>query len=139
MAGIYWYVLEKMDGPQRERLRSRLAGHGGTPPCPFLEGDSCSIYPIRPGACRLFIVFGRPCTEGEDAYHSRREDVLTPIQAITDEAFFIMLPFYGISGEEERRQAIKNRVMNARVQNLLSADWQNLARKMEEHDKKHHA
>lgn len=25
-----------------------------TPPCPFLKGDSCSIYEIRPCQCRLY-------------------------------------------------------------------------------------
>ena len=36
------------------------------------------------------------CTEGEDAYHTRRPDVLTPIHDYADEAFDVLLPFYGI-------------------------------------------
>lgn len=136
LAGIYWYVIERLHGAARETLKTQLSGHAGKPPCPFLIGDSCAIYPLRPGVCRLFIVLGRPCSPGEDAYHTRREDVLTPIQEITDEAFFIMLPFYGITGDDDRRRAIKNRVINARVQNLQSADWKNLAKKMDEYDHK---
>jgi len=87
-------------------------------------------------ACRVFIVFGRPCGPGEDAYFSRREDVLTPIEEFSDRAFFVMLPFYGITKDDQRLLAIKNRVMHARVQNLQSCDWKNLAAKMEDHDRR---
>lgn len=35
-------------------------------PCPFLENDSCSIYPVRPFGCRMFIS-AKPCSETEKA------------------------------------------------------------------------
>ncbi len=134
LAGIYWYAIEKMEGPLRQELEARLAGHEGKPPCPFLIDHRCSIYPLRPGVCRLFIVLGRQCNPGEDAYYSRREDVLTPLEEFNNQAFYIMLPFYGITGHEDRIKAIQNRVIHTRVQNLQSCDWKNLARKMEEYD-----
>ncbi len=135
LAGIYWYAIERMQGPLRDRLKAQLQGHAGAPPCPFLIDDACSIYPLRPGVCRLFVVFGRPCGPGEDAYHTRREDVLTPLEEFNDQAFYVMLPFYGITKDEDRRMAIKNRVIHSRVQNLQSCDWKNLAQKMEEKDR----
>jgi hypothetical protein len=57
-------------------------------------------------ACRQFNVFGMVCTEGEDAYYKRRHDVLTLIRDYADEAFDVLLPFYGIknSGEQKRMQ-----------------------------------
>jgi hypothetical protein len=134
LAGIYWYAIEMLRGPLRDTLKAQLAGHEGKPPCPFLIDNNCSIYPLRPGVCRLFVVFGRPCGPGEDAYHTRREDVLTPLEEFTNQAFFIMLPFYGITKDEDRIMAIKNRVLHARVQNLQSCDWKNLAQKMAEFD-----
>ena len=136
LAGIYWYAIEKLQGPLRQALKERLSGHEGKPPCPFLIDNSCAIYPLRPGVCRLFIVFGRQCAPGEDAYYSRREDVLTPLEEFSNQAFFIMLPFYGITGDEERIKAIRNRVIHARVQNLQSCDWKNLAGKMDEADER---
>jgi Fe-S-cluster containining protein len=136
LAGIYWYAIEILQGPLRETLKAQLAGHEGTPPCPFLIDNDCSIYPLRPGVCRLFVVFGRPCGPGEDAYHTRREDVLTPLEEFNNQAFFIMLPFYGITKDEDRIAAIKNRVIHTRVQNLQSCDWKNLAQKMEDRDRR---
>jgi Fe-S-cluster containining protein len=136
LAGIYWYAIEKLQGPLRETLKAQLKSHEAKPPCPFLVDNSCSIYPLRPGVCRLFVVFGRPCGPGEDAYHTRREDVLTPLEEFSNQAFFIMLPFYGITKDEDRIMAIKNRVIHTRVQNLQSCDWKNLAQKMEDFDKR---
>lgn len=134
LAGIYWYAIGKMKGRLRNILSKQLAEHSGKPPCPFLVDDACSIYPVRPIACRQFIVFSRPCGHGEDAYHTRRGDVLTPLQDFTDRAFYVMLPFYGITRESERTQAVSNKVLNARVMNLQECDWKALAGKMEEAD-----
>jgi len=136
LAGIYWFAIEKVGGEARNILMGQLAGHEGKPPCPFLINNACSIYPIRPVACRQFIVFSKPCAEGEDAFHTRREDVLTPLQDFTDQAFFTMLPFYGITKEADRIQAVKNKVLNTRVRNLQECDWKALAKKMEEMDLK---
>lgn len=134
LAGIYWYAVEMLKGPLRETLKAQLTCHEGNPPCPFLIDNGCSIYPLRPGACRLFVVFGRPCSPGEDAYYSRREDVLTPLEEFNNQAFFIMLPFYGITKDEDRMRAITNKVLNVRVQNLQTCNWKNLAQRMEDYD-----
>jgi Fe-S-cluster containining protein len=134
LAGIYWYCIEKLAGPLREKLTNQLMGHEGKPPCPFVIDNNCAIYPLRPGVCRLFVVFGRPCGPGEDAYHTRNADVLTPLEEFKSQAFYVMLPFYGITRDEDRVSAIKNRVIHSRVRNLLECDWKNLAEKMEAHD-----
>lgn len=136
LAGIYWYAIEKMKGRIRTILVEQLAAHAGKPPCPFLVDNACSIYPVRPVACRQFIVFTKPCGNGEDAFHTRREDVLTPLQDFIDQAFFVMLPFYGITKEADRTQAVKNKVLNARVRNLQECDWKALAKKMQDVDLK---
>lgn len=136
LAGIYWFVIEKLGDPLRGKLKTQLMVHEGKPPCPFLIDNSCAIYPLRPGVCRLFVVFGRPCSPGEDAYHSRKEDVLTPLEEFKNQAFFVMLPFYGITGDEDRTRAVQNRVIHSRVLNLLGCDWKNLAEKMEAHDER---
>ncbi|MHB8881383.1 MAG: YkgJ family cysteine cluster protein [Thermodesulfovibrionales bacterium] len=132
MTGIYWYVIEKTDLVFRQTLANNLAGHTPSSPCPFLAEDACSIYPVRPVACRQFIVFGRPCGEGEDPYHTRRADVLTPLPDFRDKAFYIMLPFYGITKEAEKKAAIRNNIIHARVRNLKTVDWGPLAQRIAE-------
>ena len=132
MTGIYWFILEKTEPEMRRILRDNLESHCPDRPCPFLSGNRCAIYPVRPVACRQFMVFGRPCGAGEDPYHTRRDDVLTPLEDFTNQAFYIMLPFYGITGEADRAAAIKNRVIHARVRNLKATDWKPLVLRIAE-------
>lgn len=135
LLGIYWYVIEKMKMPLRGVLREQLAAHTAGPPCPFLIDSACSIYSVRPVACRQFMVFTRPCDAGEDPFFTRRSDLLTPIEDFTNQAFFLMLPFYGIKKEAERTAAIKNKVIHTRVRNLQEISWKTLAVRMDDFDK----
>lgn len=135
LTGIYWYVIEKITTHIRQPLKKQLASHK-KPVCPFLVDESCSIYPVRPVACRQFNVFGKQCEAGEDAYHTRREDVLIPIKDYTEKAFFVMLPFYGITNEGDKNHAIKNNLIHAHAQNLHSTNWRLLARRMDDFDYK---
>ncbi len=132
MTGVYWYVIEKADLSIRQTLKKNLEAHTPAGPCPFLLDNACAIYHVRPAACRQFIVFNRPCSEGEDPYHTRRNDVLTPLQDFADRAFYSMLPFYGITGDADREAAIKNRIIHSRVKNLKTTDWKPLAQRIAE-------
>jgi len=134
LAGIAWYATEKMTQPLRDCLQQQLSSQAANPPCPFLIDNICVVYPVRPIACRQYIVFGRPCADNEDPYYTRREDLLTPLQDFTNKAIFIMLPFYGISNEADRQKAIKTRFIHAKVQNIFSCNWKSLAEKMSSFD-----
>ena len=46
--------------------------------CAFLENGVCLAYPVRPIACRRYLVFGRRCAPGEHPPVSRPADVLWP-------------------------------------------------------------
>lgn len=135
LIGIYWYSIEKMTAHVRQKLKKQLALHE-KPDCPFLVDESCSIYPVRPVACRQFNVFRKECEEGEDPYHTRRGDVLNPIKDYTEKAFFMMLPFYGITKKEDKHLAIKNNLIHAHAQNLHSINWKLLASRMDDYDYK---
>jgi Fe-S-cluster containining protein len=132
MVGVYWYALEKMDPALRTALMTKLEGRSTNEPCPFLSDNQCTVYQVRPIACRQFMVFNRPCGDGEDPFHTRRGDVLTPLEDFADRAFYIMLPFYGITAEEDRKAAIKNKIIHARVKNLRTTDWTPLAQRIAE-------
>lgn len=134
--GIFWYVVEKIVEPLRSVLRDRLSEHTAEKPCPFLVDRACSIHPLRPMACRQFNVFSRPCAEGEDPYYTRRDDVLSPLQDFTDQAFSIMLPFHGITDSRAQAEFIRNRFMHTIVRVLQECNWRELPRKMDEHDKR---
>jgi uncharacterized protein len=115
----------------RGRVAGQLRAHAPGSPCPFLVDGSCSVHPMRPIACRQFNVFDRVCAEGEDAFHSRRADVLTPIGRFADRAFDRMLPFYGITDRRERREAVKTGRLHALARVLQGLDWGRLAERME--------
>lgn len=132
MMGLYWYCAEKIKQPTREVLRMRLLDRKRRG-CPFLLDGACSIHPLRPTGCRQFNVFGTPCAEGEDPFHTRKEDVVTPERAFAHRAFALVLSLYGVDdsamGEKEKKSAAE-RVIHTQVVNLQSFDWGKLAERM---------
>ncbi len=132
IVGMYWYVSEKIKGPDREALRKRLAERSASKGCPFLIENACIIHPMRPKGCRQFNVLSAPCAPGEDPYYTRREDVLQPDPAYLDRAFEAALPFYNIKPEADASAAI--RTVRAQLMNLLSFDWSKLAQQMDKED-----
>jgi len=131
VVGIYWYVIEKILGPERPVLKKQLAEFAKGKPCPFLIEGACGIHPMRPLACRHFNVFNRPCEPGEDPFYTRRHDVLTPDERWKNKAVAAMLPFHGIRDRTKRRLAAKSGFLNSQVQNLHDINWNNLAMRME--------
>jgi Fe-S-cluster containining protein len=129
IVGIYWYASEKMTGPLRGVLKSRLAGRDAASGCPFLIDNSCSIHPVRPFGCRQFNVFTAPCAPGEDPYYTRRDDVLKPIPAYLDRAFTAVIPLYSGVRKEDVPGSI--RIIRRQIMNLLTYDWSKLAELME--------
>jgi Fe-S-cluster containining protein len=134
LAGLYWYCIEKMSGDDRKILKDQLLAHAGGPPCPFLIRRNCSVYPLRPMACRQFMVFGKVCAEGEDPFFTRRQDVLTPLKDFIEKALLAMMPYHGITSAADQARALREGTMNRLVRNLQEYDWKALAAKMEEFD-----
>jgi Fe-S-cluster containining protein len=136
LVGLSWYVTEKLNGTGRKTVKDRLNEYKENDPCPFLIDGACSVHPMRPISCRQFMVFGKPCDEGEDPYYTRREDVLTPIKKYTGRAFFIMLPFYGVESESERWKIVEKGAIHQVVKLMQTCNWQSLAEKMEEFERR---
>ncbi len=135
LMGMSWYAAEVLEGELREQLKTQLRNLDTVQSCPFLINNTCSIHAVRPMACRNFNVFNKQCVIGEDAYYTRREDVLTPIKKYNDEAFNIMLPFYGIKNKAERRKMIKSGGMHQLAKVMRELNWSTLADKMDAFDK----
>lgn len=134
LIGINWYVVEKITAPAREQLTQQLRDHKKGESCPLLVENACAVHPLRPMACRQFNVFDTVCKEGEDAYYTRRADVLTPIRNYADEAFDVLLPFYGIKNSGERKRMIQNGEIHRLVKVLQEYDWPKLAERMQAFD-----
>lgn len=130
LIGLSWYATEKVSGRDRDVLRKQLEDHRKDDPCPFLVEGACSVHPVRPMACRQFNVFGTPCAEGEDPFHTRRHDVMDPVKKYVDQAFFIMLPFYGVEKETERIRIIEAGAFHRMVKELHACSWKSLSEKM---------
>lgn len=131
LAAISWYCVEKLEGRAREVVRGSLEGHArGGPLCPFLADDACAVHPVRPMACRLFTVFGRPCAEGEDPFHERRGQMLTPPPGLLERAYCVMLPFHGVTEPADQQTWLERGLITSLAVNLPDCDWRSLARLM---------
>ena len=62
--------------------------------CPFLYEGRCAVYPVRPMACRRYIVYETPCAKGEDPTTTRPHQVLQPSQDFLQAALRHTLPWY---------------------------------------------
>ncbi|MFC1588715.1 YkgJ family cysteine cluster protein [Pseudomonadota bacterium] len=136
LMGMSWYVIEKLQPPLREKLKHQLQNLDKVDTCPFLLDGACSIHPMRPIACRQFNVLDKACADGEDAFHTRKHDVMIPIERFTHEAFDVMLPFYGIKQKGERRKAIKQGTLHTLAKVMRECNWKTLPEKMDAFDKK---
>lgn len=136
LMGMSWYVVEILQGDLRAKLKQQLTALDQIDHCPFLIDNACSIHPLRPLACRNFNVFVKQCAVGEDAYYTRRQDVLTPIRKYVDQAFDIMLPFYGVKNKAERRKMIKTGAIHQMARVMRELNWQIIAAKMDEFEAK---
>ena len=132
LAGISWYCAEKLEGPARAAVRAGLDRHvAGARECPFLVEHACAIHPVRPMACRLFTVFGRPCAEGEDPFHVRRPDMLAPPPGLLARAYREMLPFHGVTEPKDQETWLERGLVNTLAVNFPACDWRSLARLMD--------
>jgi Fe-S-cluster containining protein len=136
LVGIYWHSVEKIESPARDKLKANLLNHAPGSPCPFLIESSCSVYHVRPMSCRQFNVLGKPCAENEDPYHTRKKDVLMPLEKYTDRAFMATLPFYGVINEKDKQRVIKDRLIHTQARILQKCEWKELAKRMDDFDSK---
>ena len=97
--GLGFCVRELLPPAARAALQARQgqAVHPGDL-CPFNLGGSCSVYALRPIACRRYLVCGQPCQAGESPLHTRPQAVLHPSRLSLRCAVALTMPFYAASG-----------------------------------------
>ena len=96
---LHCYARHRLSQASLAGLVQRMSVYGGqkrdiVSPCPFLHDGACLVYPVRPVACRQYMVFGTPCAKGEDASRSRPQDVLAPSYDHMLAALMRTLPWY---------------------------------------------
>ena len=123
MAGISWYTSEKLTGEIREQVKNQLLNHLETTKCPFLINTVCSIYPLRPIACRQFHVFGNPCEKGKDPSLTRPKDVWTPGRETAKKVALKILPFWGITSEKQKMMAYLSGFIHKESIEMHKLDW----------------
>jgi len=123
--GLKWFAMERLPEKARwELVRSlRRPGMGV---CPFLVAGACSVYPLRPMACREFVMLGRSCRTGENPMEHRPGDMLPlPAQA-QQEAFSILLRHYGAFDAAGHAQGLGRQVVLRDTRTLQTEDWSGL-------------
>jgi len=132
--GICWFVLTQLKGVRRSDVLHSLEAWQAAAQqqrvCAFNVRDVCTVYPLRPVACRQFHVFREACVAGEDVFAVRPEDVLRPPGAYRREADRLQLPHYGFATAEAVEQALEGKYLRSVSQSLLDCDWGRLLRAM---------
>lgn len=100
--GISWYVSEKLQNPVRQDLKKQLLTHSESTVCPFLVSNICSIYTVRPLACRTFFIFGTECLPEKDPLLERRKDIWSPSTSVAEESAYAMMPHFGIKLKDRK-------------------------------------
>lgn len=135
LRGISWYVSEIItDSDVRDNLKAQMQHHKGHLSCPFLVNRECSIYPLRPIACREFHIIGEPCTEGENPSKSRPEDIWTPSRKIARKTAMKLLPAFGFSTQREMLDAYEDGYIHRNSRDMHAIDWSEMVKVMNHFD-----
>ncbi|SHN70836.1 YkgJ family cysteine cluster protein [Desulfovibrio litoralis] len=102
--GLGFYVNTILD----QQLLATLLENFKTKPkiCLFNLDGACVVYPMRPIACRRYMVAGQSCTINEDPLETRPNEVLIPSRRLLYTAVAQTLPFFqvrdidGLQGED---------------------------------------
>lgn len=124
--GLKWFAMERLGARERRDLGRTLRQALGAG-CPFLAGGVCLVYPVRPLACREYVMRGRPCRRGERPERTRPGDVLPLPAAAQQEAFSLLLPGYGVTDATGRETALRGRLVLRDTGLLQAVNWSGLA------------
>ena len=124
--GIMWFVAKQLPKDVRDIVQAQLLIHRKTSQCPFLVNSVCSIYPVRPIACRILLVFGEPCIPNEDIYLTRPKDIWVHSRDIGRKIACILLPLYGITGKKNKVEAFEAGFLNTNTKSMLDLPWEEM-------------
>ncbi|MFC1875371.1 YkgJ family cysteine cluster protein [Chloroflexota bacterium] len=132
--GISWFASEKLEGSVREVVSKQILHQTETTQCPFLVNKLCSIYPVRPTACRIIFMFGVPCKPYEDIAETRMSDILHHNSDLGMRAAMTLLPLFGIKGKRDKEKAFKEGYMRSVAVRMHKISWMPLYHQMKKFD-----
>ena len=132
VVGMEWYLKHKLALREQRIMAETLSLDRDGMRCPMLLEGRCVVHPLRPVVCRDFVVFGRACGLGEDPCVTRPGDVLRPVPEAVAEAYGLMLPYYGVTGHAQRREAVRSRYYLDKTLLVQNVDWRPVAGKLAE-------
>jgi len=124
LMGINWYMSEITDDNIYARVFKQLKCHTESTACPFLLDKICSIYPVRPIACRMFYVYEKPCAEFEHVNETRPDDILHTSNV--DVAWMVsqkLMPHLGITDKKVQREMFIDGYMFKNTRQMHTFDW----------------
>ena len=124
--GILWFVAKQLPAEVRDTVAAQLLIRRKTTQCPFLVNSVCSIYPVRPIACRILLVFGEPCIPNEDIYLTRPKDIWVHSRDIGRKIAYTLLPLYGITGKRNKEEAFDAGYLNENTKSMLELPWEEM-------------
>ncbi|WP_205231482.1 YkgJ family cysteine cluster protein [Azospira oryzae] len=131
LMGISWFASEKLSGPIRSVVKQQLRAHESTTRCPFLVEEGCSIYPVRPLACRQFFMAGMPCRDGEEIMESRPQDIVIPSKDGGRQVAMKLLEHFGITKPSEKLKAFNSGFIVVNSKQMHEYDWNLIADTMD--------
>ncbi len=124
--GISWYVTEVMAQDDRIKLYERLEHQEDIIGCPFLIEGNCSVHPVRPLACRKFIVYGDKCKSSkEDPFFSRPGDMHPSFKErnLRIAMRFLDSPVYNLPTTASKLTAYRNGLMHESTPSIHTIRW----------------
>jgi len=133
--GISWFFLENLSGKTKYIVESQLKNHRRDTKCPFLVDKACSVYPVRPIACRMFYVFGQPCQPKEDVSKTRPRDMWTHSRELAQRVAITMLPYFGITGKRQKIKAFEEGFLYSVSMPMHELAWENMVYQLQKPDR----
>lgn len=94
--GVKFYIQTILNEKSRLVLARKLNENNKM--CLFNIDGCCVAYPLRPIACRRYIMTSQCCSQNEDPVITRENDILEPSREYLYRAIEATLPFYNSQG-----------------------------------------
>jgi len=121
--GVAWYVATKLPPGLRDIVKTQVLNRHKSLKCPFLIESVCSIYPVRPIACRILHVFGEPCSPQGDIYLTRPRDMWVHSRDLGRRISFALMPLYGITGRLNMERAFDEGFLSTNSTSMMEQPW----------------